>query len=100
MKQRRHPAPQAQASTEAEAPAAAEEVTEEVESTEPVVVPVIEAEAPAAAEASPIAPVGMVRCRAIQTCGCRGMPKFAGEEFWLERDGAERIAAKGHLEIL
>jgi hypothetical protein len=46
------------------------------------------------------APAGKVHCKAITTCLVRGMPEFAGAEFWLEPHEAERLEAKGALEIV
>ncbi len=58
--------------------------------------PVAEEEAPKPFQA----PDGKVHCRAITTCLVRGMPEFAGAEFWLEPHEAERLESKGALEIV
>jgi hypothetical protein len=52
------------------------------------------------AAAALVVPEGMVRCRAITTCLVRGMPEFAGAEFWLAPDQADRLEDKGALEKL
>lgn len=47
-----------------------------------------------------VPPEGKAHCRAITTCGVRGMPAFAGEEFWYEWHEAEYLESVGALEIL
>ena len=97
MQGRRNPAPQGSA-PKVEAPAAKEEPALVAEATQSAAVesaPKVEAPAAKAPH-----PQGWVKCRALQTCGVRGMPAYAGETFWLEPEGALRLKGKGHLEIL
>jgi len=47
-----------------------------------------------------VPPDGKAHCKALKTCAVRGMPAFAGEEFWFEWHEAKRLEGKGDLEIL
>ncbi len=97
MQGRRNPAPQGSA-PKVDAPVAKEEPALVAETTEPAAVePAPKVDAPVAKATHP---QGWVKCLALQTCGVRGMPAYAGETFWLEPEGAQRLKAKGHLRIL